>query len=343
MRRVIKAAAMALAAVAAVGGGVAWFWLRGPAPAPPPSPQRLQALTAERDALQQRLREIVVQQGEKSLAQAPRAGVMIGIPTSLTASIVEQVVTGLFGETTLTLKNLKVHKEGEVKAKMLIRKKRIGKFVLDVDIHQVQGLLKPGKPTLGFGRGRVNITLPVRLAEGQGSADLRFQWDSKGLAANLVCGDVDVTRAVSGHVVPEDYTVVGEFGIKSAGEVVVLTPRFPDLAVRIYVDPSEQAWGVVDGVIRDRSKGCEIALNKVDVKAKLAQILGKGFNVKVPQKIFKPVRLPAGVSQSLNVQGIQLALQVKPAAVLVAEDRLWYGADISVSSKPASPRPPAGR
>jgi hypothetical protein len=48
---------------------------------------------------------------------------MIGIPTSLTSSIVEQVVTGLFGETTLTLKNLKVHKEGKVRAKMLIRKR----------------------------------------------------------------------------------------------------------------------------------------------------------------------------------------------------------------------------
>ena len=38
--------------------------------------------------------------------QAPRGGVMIGIPTSFTRSILEQVVTRLFSEMTLTLKNL---------------------------------------------------------------------------------------------------------------------------------------------------------------------------------------------------------------------------------------------
>ena len=341
MKRVLKWTGGLLAVLLAAGSAAAWYWLRGPALPPPPTLRRLDELRAERDALQMKLREIIVKQGEKSLADAPQAGVMIGIPTSLTSSILEQVVTGLFGETTLTLKNLKVHKAGEVKAKMLIKKRTIGKFVLDLDIHQVQGVLKPGKPALGFGKNRVDITLPVSLASGEGSADLRFQWDSKGLMANVVCGDVDVTRAVTGNVIPEDYKAVGHFGIAASGDAILLTPRFPDLAVRIYVDPSEQAWAVVDEVIQGRPKGCEIALNKVDVKAKLGEILGKGINVKVPQKIFKPVRLPAGVSQSLSVQGIQLALQVKPTAVLVAQDRLWYGADVSIRSKPA--RAPAGR
>jgi hypothetical protein len=335
-KRLVRFALAVVALLLAAAGGVAWWWLRGPKPPPPPTAARIEALRAEREGLQAKLRAIVVAHGEKSLGQAPQAGVMIGIPTSLTSSILEQVVTGLFGETTLTLKNLKVHKAGEVKAKMLIKKRTIGKFVLDLDIHQVQGLLKPGKPRLGFGRNKVDLTLPVSLAEGHGQADLRFQWDSKGLAANMVCGDVDVTRSVTGNVIPEDYTVTGEFGIKSVGEAILLTPRFPDLAVRIYVDPSEQAWGVVDGVIKDRRKGCEIALDKVDVKAKLGEILGKGINVKIPQKIFKPVRLPAGVSQSLKVQGVQLALQVKPTGVMVAQDRIWYGADVSISSKPAA-------
>ena len=336
MKKPLRWILVILAVILAAAGGVTWRWVRGPRLPPPPSAARLEALRAERDVLQAKFRDIVVAQGEKSLGQAPQAGVMIGLPTSLTASILEQVVTGLFGETTLTLKNLKVHKAGEVKAKLLIKKRTIGKFVLDMEIRQVQGLLKPGKPRLAFGKNKVDLTLPVSLAEGQGHADLRFQWDSKGLSANLVCGDVDVTRSISGNVIPEDYTVTGEFGIKSSGEAILLTPRFPDLAVRIYVDPSEEAWAVVDGVIKDRPKGCEIALGKVDVKAKLGEILGKGINVKIPQKIFKPVRLPAGVSQSLNVQGVQLALQVKPTGVVVAQDRLWYGADVSISSKPAA-------
>ena len=295
--------------------------------------------------MQDRIRKAVVSRGEKSVLDAPRGGLMIGIPTSFTRSIVEQVVTGLFGETTLTLRNLKVHKEGDVKAKMLIRKKRLGAYVLDVDIHEVQGILRPEKPTLNFASNRVDLVLPVHLAEGTGNADLHFKWDSKAFSANVVCGDIDITRAVNGGVIPQDYRVEGRFGIASKGNAILLTPEFPDLAVRIFVDPSEQAWAVVDEVVKAQRKGCEIALNKVDIKAKLGEILGRGFNVKIPQKIFKPIRLPAGVSQSLEVQGIRLALHVKPTGVLVANDRIWYGADVRLSRGAApSPlaKPPAG-
>jgi hypothetical protein len=263
------------------------------------------------------------------------------MPTSLTASIVEQVVTGLFGETTLTLKNLKVHKEGDVKAKMLVRKKRLGQYVLDVDIHEVQGILRPAKPTMKFGRNRVELTLPVKLAEGSGNADLRFKWDSKAFSANVVCGDIDVTKKVYGGVIPEDYKVEGSFAIAAKGEAIQLTPSFPDLAVRIFVDPSEQAWAVVDEVIKQQRAGCEVALNKVDIKQKLADILQRGFNVKIPQKIFKPIKLPAGVSQSLEVQGIKLALEVKSTGILVARERIWYGADVNLEARGKAVKPGA--
>ena len=345
MKRLLKAALwLVLALVVLAAGTLGWVEYRRPRLPPPPTAARLAELRAERDALQGKVRDAIVKRGEKSVLDAPKAGLMIGIPTSFTSSILEQVVTGLFGETTLTLRNLKVHKEGDVKAKMLIRKKRLGAYVLDVDIHEVQGILQPGKPTLQFARNRVEVTLPVHLAEGAGSAELRFEWDSKAVAAKVACGDLKVTRALTGGVVPEDYVVNGQFEIASAGEAIVLTPSFPDLAVRIYVDPSEQAWAIVDEVVKARRKGCEIALNKVDIKEKLAGILGRGFNVKIPQKIFKPIKLPAGVSQSLEVQGIQLALKVKPTGVLVARERIWYGADVALAAnrggkpKPAPPK-----
>ena len=76
-------------------------------------------------------------------------------------------------------------------------------------------------------QNRVSVGLPVRLATGTGNADLRLQWDSKGLAANLVCGDVDVTKAVTGGVVPQDYRLGGAFKIASSGNSVTLSPDFP--------------------------------------------------------------------------------------------------------------------
>jgi hypothetical protein len=334
VRRRLAALVVILAAAAAA---LVWDRSRHASLPPPPTEARLAQLRAQRDELQASFRKAALTGREASLLKAPRGDVMIGIPTTLTRSIVEQVVTGLFGETTLTLRNLKVHKAGTVRAKMLVAKRTLGEYVLDVQIHQVQGQLRPGKPTLAFGRNRVDLTLPVRLAEGQGDADLRFQWDSKGLAANAVCGDTDVTRSIKGGVVPTDYELSGSFAIAASGSAITLTPRFPDLAVRIFVDPSEQAWGVVDSVVKEQRSGCEMALNKIDIKEKLGGILGRGFNVKIPQKIFKPIKLPAGVRQSLEVQGIALALEVKPAGLLVARDRLWYGANLAVATPKATP------
>ena len=99
----------------------------------------------------------------------------------------------------------------------------------------------------------------------------------------------------------------------------------------------DQAWKAVDEVVQERSSACKKTLDKIDIKQILGNILGKGFNVKIPQKLIKPVRLPAGIKQSLEVQGMKIALEVKPTGLLVADDRLWYGADISLETA----KPPA--
>lgn len=335
MRRLALLIALLLAA------GVAGFVFLRTRPSdlpPPPTDAELQALLDRRDALQKRLAEVVVANGEKSVAKAPRGGVMIGIPTSFTRSILEQVVTGLFDELTLTLKNLKVHKAGEVKVKMVFGKKTVGHYVLDVQIHQVQGILRPGKPDVVFGKNRVAVSLPVKLAAGNGNADIRLKWDSKGLAANLVCGDTDVTKAVTGGVIPQDYRLGGAFKIASSGSALTLAPDFPEeLQVRIFVDPSEQAWQAVEEVVKAQRAGCEAVLNKIDIKEILGGLVGRGFNVKIPQKLIKPIRLPAGLKQSLDIQGLKLALEVKPTGLLVSDDRLWYGADISLATTKGTP------
>jgi hypothetical protein len=296
---------------------------------PLPTAARLEALTRQRDQLQEKWREVVIASGERSLAEAPPADLMIGLPTSVTRSIVEQVATGVFGQTILTLEDLRVGKSGDVKARMLLSRRTIGAYVLEVNIRRVQGLLKAGAPELAFGEDKVDVALPVSLVGGEGNAEVRFRWDSKGVAG-VVCGDLDVTRAISGSVVPEDYTLAGSFTIAAEGESIVLTPRFPDLRVRVAVAPSEQAWGVVDAVIRDLPRSCEIALDAVDLKERLAALLARGFDVRIPQKIFKPITLPAGVRKSFRMRGAEIALHVQPTAVRVADDRLWYGADVSV-------------
>jgi len=76
----------------------------------------------------------------------------------------------------------------------------------------------------------------------------------------------------------------------------------------------------------------------------LGGLVGRGFNVKIPQKLIKPIRLPAGLKESLEIQGLVLALHVVPTGLLVSNDRLWYGADIALEpEKGSATKAPASR
>jgi hypothetical protein len=282
-----------------------------------------------------RLRERIVAAGEEGLTRAPQGGIMIGMPTSLTRSIVEQMAAGFFKETVLTVRNVHIHKSDEVKAKVVFRQ-TVGQFDLDADIIEARGLLRPGKPKLTFAKQRLLVGLPVVLAEAHGDVRIRFQWRSKGLAANLVCGDFDVTRVVSGTAVPESYTVGVAFDIATEGSAVTLRPDFAAFVVRLALQPTAEAWKTVDGLIQEQRPACQAAMNRIDIKTKLGELLKRGFDVKIPNRSVKPVRLPAGIRQSLDVQGVTLDLEVKPSGLVLNPERLWYGADIE-ARRPAGP------
>ncbi|HEY7516508.1 MAG TPA: hypothetical protein VIC87_18600, partial [Vicinamibacteria bacterium] len=148
----------------AIGGVSAWLYPRWlPPPPPPPPPGEVERLLALREGMEEQLKTIVAQSGEKGLARAPRGDIMIGLSTVLTRGIAEKVTTGLFGETTIRLSNIKVHKEGEVKAKMLFSKRKVGEFVLDANILEARALVRPAEPSLTFREKRIGIVLPFEL------------------------------------------------------------------------------------------------------------------------------------------------------------------------------------
>ena len=104
------------------------------------------------------------------------------------------------------------------------------------------------------------------------------------------------------------------------------------------VEPTDQAWGVVDAVIADQRAGCRMALEKMDIKKILSKILGKGFNIKIPPKVLRAVKLPAGLRQSLSVQGVALSLDLQTTDLTVSPERLWYGANVTTQIGPLPPR-----
>lgn len=345
MRKKLLLVFLLLPVVSGAAGFGYLQWRRRPR-TPAPTQQRLAALRQERAALRERFR--VLTSGVDDLlefAQAPEARLLVGIPESLTRSLIEQTLTGFLGEVSLTLRNLHVQKSDEVKGKFLFGMQTFGNFDLTVDIEEVKGTLRPGKPTVRFDKERIGVDVPVRIAAGSGRAVVGLKWRSQGVA-DVVCGDLDVKRTLTGSVVPSDQRVAGAFEVGMEQRAVVLTPRFGEVVVRIAVTPSEESWHAVDALIEEQKGLCRSTLKKVDVKAKLAEIMAKGFDVKLPSKLFRPVRLPLGVQQSLSLQGINVSLEVQPAGLRIAKQRIWYGVNVSATRQAdttPTPSPEASR
>jgi hypothetical protein len=291
-----------------------------------PAPADIAALEKERDALRARL--AALRERDARLREAPSADVVIGVPVSFAGGLVRHVAAGYLDQVEISLRDLSVHKEAEVETRAkLLGRVRPGRYTLDVKVHEVRALLRPGEPALAVKGQGVSLDLPVTLAEGQGRATIEFAWDSRGLG-KLVCEDFKVSQAVTGRVVPLRYRARGAFTFALEDQALVAVPRFPDLRVKVHVEPSEATWQGLDQAIEARSWRCEAALRKVKVAQLVQGVLARGFDVTVPRSVFRPIRLPAGVQQSVSLEGRTYALSAKARDLRITAQDVWYGADV---------------
>lgn len=288
--------------------------------------RQLARLERTRDALREELTRLL--EANPRLSAAPPGGVLIGAPAPFVEGLAHQLVGGLLEHTEIRLTNLKARKRGQVNVGTLLGRMTPGSYSLDVTVRRIRGRLKADAPSIRFQGDRAHVRIPASIREGSGQARIRFQWESSGLAG-LACGDIDVTETVSGRVRPHSYVVEGDLDLALEDRIVNAVPRVPDLRIRLYVEPTKASWAVVDRLLDRQGFRCRTALKLVDVPKALQGVLDKGLNVKIPGRIFKPVRLPAGFGDSVTLDGTTYDLAVEPRGLVAAEDILWYGADLS--------------
>ena len=267
----------------------------------------------------------------------PETGVRVGVPTPLARTMIERVATGFVDSVTLKLTNLKVEAHGTVKKVV-----SIGKFDLLVNIKEVTGHLKTGKPKIDFGGNKVALALPVKVASGTGTANLKFKWDGKNVSG-AVCGDMDIDEDVSGSVKPEDYPVSGALQLTATAREILASPKFPVVKVKLVVVPSAQAWGVVQKVLDSKTGVCGYVVEKVNVPHLLEGLLDKGFEVRLPTEKIKPMAIPVGIAPTMKVGDETLRIDVKVSDLAITEHMIWLGADVKLAESGAAPvAKPAG-
>ncbi len=298
---------------------------------------RIESLQKERDELRAKLGNLLA--SERRLAGMPENGVRVGVPTALATDLIQRVVAGFVDSVTLKLSNLKVHKAGKIKKVV-----SIGEYELNVVIDEVTGHLKTGKPEVRFGDNKVSVGLPVRIASGTGDATIDFKWDGKNVSG-AVCGDMEVHQKVSGSVKPETYAVQGGLLLSATTEQILASPKFPPIKVNLKVEPSEESWAAVQAILDSKGGVCGYVLEKVDIRGVLEDLIGKGFNVRLPTEKIKPMVVPVGVAPTLAVRGEPITIGVKVGDLAITDHMIWLGADVTLEEGDAAaqPKAPAGK
>ena len=106
----------------------------------------------------------------------------------------------------------------------------------------------------------------------------------------------------------------------------------------IQGDTDEIAYGHGTGGSRALSVGGTAILDSSQ------KIIDKGFKVRLPRTLFRPIALPATVEQSVEFQGKVVSLNARPIGLRVTRRILWYGVEFGTEVQGlAAPSPSPAR
>src|SRR5262249_41725510 len=157
-----------------------------------------------------------------------RGDLVVGVSPALVESVLRAVAARYLDRVDLDLPlEVRVHEAHDLHVGTFLGQLNAGTWTLDVAVHRVRGTLRAREPRVHAAPGnRLALDLPVVLAEGHGSATVHFKWESHSVAS-VVCHDFEVTRRLSGQVLPSEYAVSGAFELQAGPDRLRAEPRFP--------------------------------------------------------------------------------------------------------------------
>ncbi len=274
-------------------------------------------------------------------ALAQGGDVVVGVRPALVESVLRATAARYLDHVVLDLPlEEQVHDAHDLHVGTFLGRMNAGTWTLDVTIHRVRGQLRAREPRVSSAPGNaLALVLPVVLQEGHGSATLRFKWESRSVAA-VVCHDFEVTRTLSGEVLPSEYAIEGAFDLSAGPDRLRALPRFPLQKFRIGLDLTDKSWAEVRAAIdeQDQVLRCGLALDADKLLALIRGRLREGFDVKLPRSLFRPVDFPAAVREEVTIEDRRVHLAVKTRGLAVTPVAVWYGADVHTRID-ASPEP----
>ncbi len=304
-----------------------------PLPVPAASPpagetpeERVARLQFEVSRLRQRFLARADSDPQVLKGSAAQGHLTAAIHPELFEAVVKRVFANYFDRVAIQLDNLKVEKTGVIHKDTLFGKVHAGDWTASIRFPDIRGTLRAGTPDVRLpGGNRVLVQAPVHLERAVGRAIVDFRWDSRALV-NVVCRDFEVTQEIDGTVAHRDYPVAGRFTMEVGPDDLRALPSFDD-RFRIHPVVSPASWAAIRAALeaQDTITRCGIGLDPALAMTQLEALVSAGFVVKLPKKLFRPIRLPTRLTPTVRVQENDVEVELTQSRLEAGSDGVWYG------------------
>ena len=137
-------------------------------------------------------------------------------------------------------------------------------------------------------------------------------------------------RPIDGTVTPAQYEARGYLRLRATPSGLLITPTFPDLAMRLMVRPSARSVAALDTLLSSQGKLCNFAVEKAGVEGRILELVGRGFEVRIPQRFFRAVRVPITIDGAVPIAGTKLLLSATPDSLVLTPQAVWLAARVDI-------------
>ena len=288
--------------------------------------ERVARLRHEVSQLRQRFLAVAERDPQVQTGSAAEGHITAAVAPALFEEVVRRVATLYLDRVGIQLDGLAVERTGEIHKDTFLGKIHAGAWNVSIWFPHIRGTLRAGQPRVQLpGGNRVLVDMPIHLERGSGTARVHFQWDSRSVV-NLICNDFEVTQSVEGRIEHRDYPVTGRFTMAAGPDDLRALPSFDD-RFRIHPVLGAESWKAVRRALeeQDRFGRCGMGLDPEKVMSQLNDLVNAGFVVKLPRKLFRPVRLPTRLTPTVRVMDGAVSVELTQSRLEAGPDGVWYG------------------
>ena len=232
---------------------------------------------------------------------------------------------------------VKAHFDQEIRFNLLGGNKGAGHIVGDVRVNHLHGQLSvEGDPKLKLlPPDGLQLTAPIQVLHGSGRVNLDMKWDPNFLVA-IVCRGFGFQQTLTGEVRPFTHVLQTRIRFDTDGSSVMgrTQVRRDRITVPCVFTPASLSQVRAALLEQDKFLKCGMVMDADSVLARLRTLVRQDVEFRLPQRLFKPFKLPVSLRQQYDAEDFRITARMEDPEVVVRPEYLRFGFRAALKVQP---------